>query len=657
MLIKIWNFISFLGITPDLRDSEKRNVTVTNRIILILFLLSILFAFISSLIYSMDNLSMIIVLGYTIAFLITLIFNRSGYTVLCRVFLSFFLPAYTLFASIYFKILEPASVQGYQFYASRIIILVFAVLPIIYLDLKDRIAIILSLAGGFLTIILFDPIHEMLNVGYYDLGFTDDRYSFINVVMVLTYALFFGTMIFLKRLIEQYELRNHRLISALKGKNNVLNSLNKKLETSKADLEEQKEELRSQKEELTTNQEKLMELNTIIDDQKDKLELINKDLSYDLEIKNKHLIQANNELVRNNNELRQFSYTISHNLRGPLASLMGLTELLEEKKYDEDTKNIIHFIKDSVSKLDETIQDLNKVLDIRNSFNQIREKVMIEEEIKKVLLGLNQDIQTSGITINQHIDTKQVYSVRAIIHSLLYNLISNAIKFRSHDRDPEITITSEKDGENLVLKVIDNGLGIDLEFYKTDLFKMYKRFHLHTEGRGMGLYLTHLQVELLNGKIEVESKQNYGTEFKIILPLEINKVLVDNAYLKVSYDLILNCAILQWKQVVDSMEFRDMLNNVVDILSNHKITSWISDIRERGEINPSDIQWMFEKVFPKAITKGIKNVLIVSNETEGSKDLQNKFNSKVENVDLKVYFFKDLEITLEWLKQESGTLL
>ena len=654
MLLKFWSWISYLGVKTEYSNSEKRNIIVTNRIIFILFILVFPFAIISSLSYSMESLSRNIVVGYTIALLITLIFNRAGLSRFCRIFLSYFLPIFTLYASIQFKILNPGDAQDYQFYAARIIILIFAVMPIVYFDLKDRVEMFISLLGGFLPLALFDPIHNYLGIGYYDLGFEGDRYSFINVVIILTYFLFFGTMIFLKRLIEFYETKSTTLISTLRKKNDSLHELNTELHASKKELEEQKEELRSQKEELTTNQEKLMELNAIIDDQKEKLQVINKDLQSDLEIKNDHLIQANNELVRNNNELRQFSYTISHNLRGPLASLMGLTELLSEKKIDKETESIIGFITDSVKKLDETIKDLNKVLDIRNSVNQVRENVMVDEEIDKVLLALKQELDDSGVRMDLSIETRQVYSVRAIINSILYNLISNAIKFRSREREPVIWVSTHTEGDQLVLKVRDNGLGMDLEFYQKDLFKMYKRFHLHTEGRGMGLYLTNLQVEILDGTVDVDSKSNKGTEFTIILPLEINKVLIDNVFVRVEYDLILNTSMVIWKGEVDNQQFKDNLNNVVDLLSHHRINSWISDIRERGEIDKDALQWMFKNIFPKAITNGVSNILIVGNQDQGLENLKKAFEEKAENVDLKILFFTDMESARDYLKMESG---
>ncbi|PZR30514.1 MAG: two-component sensor histidine kinase, partial [Azospira oryzae] len=109
---------------------------------------------------------------------------------------------------------------------------------------------------------------------------------------------------------------------------------------------------------------------------------------------------------------------------------------------------------------------------------------------------------------------------KPMVNSILYNLISNAIRYRSIERTPVVKVSSHEDGEYYFIDVEDNGLGIDLNQNKDNLFKLYKRFHFHVEGKGLGLYLVKTQIESLGGQIEVTSKVNEGTTFKVVLPQE-----------------------------------------------------------------------------------------------------------------------------------------
>ena len=93
--------------------------------------------------------------------------------------------------------------------------------------------------------------------------------------------------------------------------------------------------------------------------------------------------------------------------------------------------------------------------------------------------------------------------------------MSNAIKYRSDKRKLQITISTQRENHGVVLKISDNGMGIDLDNYGQKLFGLYQRFHDHVGGKGMGLYLVKTQVEALGGSISVESKVDHGTTFTI----------------------------------------------------------------------------------------------------------------------------------------------
>ncbi len=105
--------------------------------------------------------------------------------------------------------------------------------------------------------------------------------------------------------------------------------------------------------------------------------------------------------------------------------------------------------------------------------------------------------------------------VQSYLHSIFYNLLTNSIKYRTPGIPPAIGIRSETRAGTLVITFEDNGLGIDLVKKGEQVFGLYKRFHHHIEGKGMGLFLVKTQVELLGGKISIESKENAGTKFTI----------------------------------------------------------------------------------------------------------------------------------------------
>ena len=101
----------------------------------------------------------------------------------------------------------------------------------------------------------------------------------------------------------------------------------------------------------------------------------------------------------------------------------------------------------------------------------------------------------------------------------MYNLITNALKYRAHEHPPLVKVRSEKKGRFLYLTVEDNGLGMDLERDGQKLFGMFKRIHDHVEGSGVGLHLIKKMIENSGGSIEVESKLGKGSVFTVALPL------------------------------------------------------------------------------------------------------------------------------------------
>lgn len=134
-----------------------------------------------------------------------------------------------------------------------------------------------------------------------------------------------------------------------------------------------------------------------------------------------------------------------------------------------------------------------------------------------VIQSLRVFLTENAVSLSVNLEVKEIVSIKAYVNSILYNLISNAIQYRSPERSPVIQVSSYRTQDCCVIEVADNGLGIDLEKHRNDVFKLYKRFHTHIEGKGLGLYITKQQVEKLNGFLEVDSIPDEGTRFRVFL--------------------------------------------------------------------------------------------------------------------------------------------
>ncbi len=235
------------------------------------------------------------------------------------------------------------------------------------------------------------------------------------------------------------------------------------------------------------------------------------------------LTNTNTELIRQNTQLEQFGYIIAHNLRSPVARILGLTNIINSSHFElPRDKVILEKLEHSALDLDTIIHDLNSILDVKKGVNHSFELVSLEERITKVKSILKDKIQESNVVLEERFEIDECYAIPAYIESILYNLISNAIKYRSPDRPVVVRVSSFVKEDQLNLTVKDNGLGIDLSKLKDKVFSMYQRFHDHVEGKGIGLFLVKTQVEALNGTIRIESEVNIGTTFYIVFPLKNN---------------------------------------------------------------------------------------------------------------------------------------
>ena len=215
-----------------------------------------------------------------------------------------------------------------------------------------------------------------------------------------------------------------------------------------------------------------------------------------------------------NNKLLNFAHIVSHNLRTHAGNIKSLLELYHNSSFthEETITNI-----DIVSKeLNETIENLNDLVKVHTQTNKEFVSLQLSDYITRMLYILNEDITNKNIIIENNVNEKiQVNCIPAYLESILLNLVTNAIKYSNDKKDILISFNVTDTTDFLILNVSDNGVGIDMERYGSSIFGLYKTFHGHEDSRGVGLYITKNQIETMGGKIEVESKPNVGSTFKV----------------------------------------------------------------------------------------------------------------------------------------------
>ena len=232
------------------------------------------------------------------------------------------------------------------------------------------------------------------------------------------------------------------------------------------------------------------------------------------EVEKEQLIR---ELTQNNKDLQQFSYITSHNLRAPLSNLTGLLNLIEDIPIENpELKEILDGFNKSTHLLNETIEDLVKVIVIKDNPSIQKEDLSLKDVFENVfsqldfLIGLHKPIIIIDFDKVPIINTNKAY-----LESILLNLLTNAIKYKSESKKSKISISANQIDDTVFLVFKDNGIGIDLVRNKDKVFGLYQRFHDYPDSKGLGLYLVKSQIEAMGGTIGIESEVNKGTTFTL----------------------------------------------------------------------------------------------------------------------------------------------
>lgn len=219
-----------------------------------------------------------------------------------------------------------------------------------------------------------------------------------------------------------------------------------------------------------------------------------------------------------NQKLANFTHIVSHNIRSNTSNMSMLIELIEDTSEYSEKKEYFQLLKHSNNKLSETIMHLNETLDLQFTSKKRRTEITVANEINKIVASFETAIRSENIHIEITCDTNlKLSTIPTYFESIMSNLISNAIKYKTTTSIPYIKINAIKEKRKTLITIEDNGIGIDLVKNKDKIFGMYKTFHNNPDAIGLGLFMTKNKVNVLGGTISLESEVNKGSCFKLIL--------------------------------------------------------------------------------------------------------------------------------------------
>jgi signal transduction histidine kinase len=650
-LMKFFRMLVNSGTVFSKSSAEKRGIMLSNAIGLILSGTSLILFIMYYIWYGWNFVTFAIpLLGITCLAVIPL--NSKGYGDSARIWISLIIPIIITALSIYSKVLYYDQQQELDYFTFRIVILGSCVIPWVLFSLREKKFLLTCSLLGLIILMCYDPLHAAFGVAYQQDKLKVMNYYFTNIVIFMIYWALMAHIVFLKWLSETTENKNARLIKELNAANDTLLLKNAEIQLKSA-------EILSQSEILQSNQDRLWDANQLIEEQRRRLLQRNQSLRSELIEANKILTETNSELIKHNNELRQFSFSVSHNLRAPVASLLGLLAMIDSKTITGENVEIFKHIQSSTDRLDYIIKDLIKIIDIRQDIFQIRQKISLEQEFKSIHDILENEIYTHHVQfINDFSNCEEIYSVKPMIHSILYNLISNSIKYRSLDQPPVVEISTKEDQDHFVLTIKDNGLGIDLNTHKDNVFKLYRRFHQHTEGRGLGLYLVKLQSEALGGTVHVESELNKFTKFTLNIPKPENlqaQLLLDEPYAKIIFDATINSTGVTWYGPITSDQYRTVFSKALEFLTAYNTPTWVSDMSKQGHIEKEDQAWMLTTILPEAARSGLKRIASIQPNIYDPKvkAYLDAIESNISKLGIRYKSFKNSHETIAWIQDEN----
>lgn len=229
-------------------------------------------------------------------------------------------------------------------------------------------------------------------------------------------------------------------------------------------------------------------------------------------------------VTEQNKRLLNFSYIVSHNLRSHAGNIEAIIGLIAATDPGKEIHELLSMLRRASTSLNETLMNLNQIVNIKNSVHINVEPVNLQQYLHKTIDTLQEEIlaKEAVVQLTDNCDLVLDYNP-AYLESVLQNFIFNAIRYSHPDRKPEVQIDCFEENDQLVLQISDNGIGINLQKHGAELFGMYKKFNGNPDARGVGLFISKNQIEAMGGKVTVSSIVNVGTTFKIYFKAVVKK--------------------------------------------------------------------------------------------------------------------------------------
>lgn len=227
------------------------------------------------------------------------------------------------------------------------------------------------------------------------------------------------------------------------------------------------------------------------------------------------------QLVQRNKDLDKFAFILSHDLRAPLANMLGLAKMLKDTSVSDSEKSELEgFLFQSIEKLNDVVHNLNRILELDRTPSLKKENVDLTELVNEVSAQFKPFIKQNAIRIVIDFNrANNVNSVRGYLRSIFYNLISNSIIFGQQGKPPVIEITSERENDRLIIYFKSFGKANSRKGNKTDPVS-YKKIDLSDKSNGIALYGVKNKIGLLGGSISIRPLPGSGKEFRMELPFE-----------------------------------------------------------------------------------------------------------------------------------------
>jgi len=246
--------------------------------------------------------------------------------------------------------------------------------------------------------------------------------------------------------------------------------------------------------------------------------------------KQEEVERANEQLTQVNEELKQFAYVASHDLKEPLRMIGSYTQIINRKyasDIDDNTQAYFHYVIDGVERMNNLLDGLLKYATVGRGAQELK-VINLNDTLLICQANLRLLIEETNTKLEVD-ELPSILGISSLISQLFQNLILNAIKFRNKDTFPEISIKSEEREKEYLIAIKDNGIGIKEE-YKERIFVIFQRLHAQTdyEGTGIGLAICHKIMQRMGGKIWVDSEYGNGSTFFFTFPKPMgisNKVI------------------------------------------------------------------------------------------------------------------------------------